>query len=106
MAGHGHHHVPDPDASPVLDIGGDVGALLLITGPERSGTEIEVRRLDGSGHTHTAVHPRHTPSGVLHAALYPALLEGDYELLLSPEGSGDNPRISIDGGVLARHDCR
>jgi hypothetical protein len=105
VASHGHH-VPHPDAPPVLDIGGDVGALLLITGPERSGTEIEVRRLDDARHTHTAVHPRHTPSGTLHAALYPALLAGDYELLLGPAGSGDNPRISIAGGVLARHDCR
>lgn len=105
MAGH-RHQVPDPDASPVLDIGGDVGALLLITGPERSGTEIEVRRLDDGGHTHTAVHPRHTASGLLHAALYPALLAGDYELLLDPEGTAGNPRIAIRGGVLARHDCR
>lgn len=98
--------MPDPDASPVLDIGGDVGALLLITGPERAGSEIEMRRLDGAGHTHTAVHPRHTPSGVLHAALYPSLLAGDYELLLHPGGAADNPHITITGGVLARHDCR
>jgi hypothetical protein len=105
VVGH-RHQVPHPDASPVLDIGGDVGALLLITGPERSGTEIEMRRLDGAGHTHTAVHPRHTASGLLHAALYPALLAGDYELLLGPAGSPGNPRISIRGGVLARHDCR
>ena len=90
----------------MLDIGGDVGALLLITGPERSGSEIEVRRLDDGELTHTAVHPRHTPSGVLHAALYPALLAGDYELLLGPAGSDGNPRIAITGGVLARHDCR
>jgi hypothetical protein len=103
----GHRHqLPDPDASPVLDIGGDVGALLLITGAERSGTEIEVQRLGDSGRTHTAVHPRHTPSGVLHAALYPALLAGDYELLLGPAGSAGNPRIAISGGILARHDCR
>jgi hypothetical protein len=105
VTGH-RHQVPHPDASPVLDIGGDVGALLLITGPERAGTEIEVRRLDGAAHTHTAVHPRRTASGVLHAALYPALLAGDYELLLSPAGAAGNPHISISGGALARHDCR
>jgi hypothetical protein len=105
VTGH-RHQVPHPEASPVLDIGGEVGALLLTTGPERTGTEIEVRRLDGGGHTHTAVHPRRTPAGLLHAALYPALLAGDYELLLDPEGTDTNPRITILGGVLTQHDCR
>jgi hypothetical protein len=98
--------VPHPEASPVLDIGGDVGALLLITGPERTGTEIEVRRTDNGWHTHTGVHPRHTPGGQLHAALYPALPAGDYELQLEPAGTDANPRIAIRGGVLTRHDCR
>lgn len=98
--------MPHPDASPVLDIGGEVGALLLITGPDRTGTEIDLRRLDDGGRTHTAVHPRHTPAGLIHAGLYPALLAGDYELLLDPPGTDANPRITIRGGVLARHDCR
>lgn len=104
MADH-RHQAPHPDSPAVLDIGGDVGALLLITSANRAETEIEVHSLDGSVVTHAAVHPRRTASGLVHAALYPALPEGDYELLLGPRGTPGNPMVSVVGGAVTHVDC-
>jgi hypothetical protein len=46
---HDHEHAPDHDHATgpmledaVLDIGGDIGALILTTGPELEGREVEV----------------------------------------------------------------
>lgn len=46
---------PSMDGTVVLDIGGDIGALILLTGPDLLLAEIEISRLDGGpvpGHEH------------------------------------------------------
>ena len=53
----------------VLDIGGDVGALMLRTSPAFNGLEIDLDPDDESApHTHSAVRERRTAEGSSFAA--------------------------------------
>ncbi len=72
---------PSGSGSVVLDLGPDIGALVLHTPPELDSREIEIsRRADGAprNRTHSRVRPRHTPGGVQYAAVYPGLAAGEY----------------------------
>ena len=86
----------------VLDIGGDVGALILLTPESLSGAEIEISPLSEGAldvfqrdhphehtehahhhhpdRTHVEVLPRRMPSGIRYAAVYPGLVGGTYQL--------------------------
>ena len=92
------------DGTVILDIGGDVGALVLMTAHDLLGAEIEISPLDETaadifqqqhphvhtdGTTHTHLHPDRThvavrermgPGGVRFAAIYPGLRQGRYQL--------------------------
>jgi hypothetical protein len=83
----------------VLDIGGDVGALILYTTPEFAGTEIEVSPAgDESRRTHTDVHERRFAGRTLFTAIYPALAAGEYTIWnLDGQPSG---RVTITGGQV------
>jgi hypothetical protein len=95
-----HVHTMDPshDGSVVVDIGGNVGALVLYTGAEQLGVEIDVEALGEPGsRTHVAVRERHVGGATTFAAVYPALVAGDYVLHLPGA-----PRIvAITGGSIA-----
>jgi len=72
---------PSGSGSVVLDLGPDIGALVLHTPPELDSREIEIsRRADGPprNRTHSRVRQRHTPGGVQYAAVYPGLAAGEY----------------------------
>lgn len=64
----------------VLDIGGDVGALLINAGAEHDGMEIEVSPIgDDSRRTHGEVRRRALPGERdVHCALIPELRQGRY----------------------------
>jgi len=99
MSGHDHshggeHHSHNGDHSDnqdhrhaagqgptVLDIGDDVGALVLYTTAELVGAEIEISP-DGEPdrRRHVAVHPRQYPGGTAYAAVYYGLEAGSYQL--------------------------
>ena len=106
MRTHDHGHAHDaPGGIPVLDIGGDVGALLVyLDGPTPSG-ELQARPFgDPAGRFHTGVHPRHISGATLHVALYPEVRRGSYEILdadLSPLAV-----VDIDGGTVTELDLR
>ncbi len=97
----------------VLDIGGDVGALVVTTPAAMEGLEVEIvptgtaaptpRRTgiedhhdtghghghghaDGSMPPHVAVVPRAVGTTVVHALVYPELVEGTYDLYVRPDG--------------------
>lgn len=74
--------VPGPShpGSVLLDLGPGTGALILRTGPEANGREIEISPVgDHGGHrTHSAVRPREVPRGTQYAAVYPGLAAGMY----------------------------
>jgi hypothetical protein len=63
----------------VLDLGADVGALVLYTSAALDGEEIEISR-PGHARTHSRVRPRQTSAGLRHAAVYPGLPAGQYTI--------------------------
>ena len=84
---------PSWDGSVVLDIGGDIGALVLRVSDAFAGKEIELGPEDPfTPHTHSAVRERRLALGSSFAAVYPALKAGYYVI----EGSGQ--RVEIMGG--------
>jgi hypothetical protein len=86
---------PSREGSVVLDIGGRVGALVVMAGADRSGAELELTPADGRrAKVHSEVRPRRLGPGERYAAVFPQLLAGDYEV----EETGQ--RISVGGGML------
>jgi hypothetical protein len=100
---HDHEAAPANVDRAVLDIGGDVGALILITGPERLGHEIEVSPIHTPGaRVHTAIHERRVGARVIYAGLYPGLAAGTYRIWTDEPGVRD--RVTIVGGEVAEVD--
>ena len=67
----------------VLDIGGDIGALIVAMPAEMEGLEIEVSPAGNRprGHVpHVAVVGRPTDDGIFYSAVFPELRAGDYDL--------------------------
>jgi hypothetical protein len=73
---------PSGPASVVLDIGGDVGALVVELPAELCGQELDLLPVGGVGGTsvHTAVRERHVLGEVRYAAVYPAVRAGTYRV--------------------------
>jgi hypothetical protein len=111
----------------VLDIGGDIGALILYTDAAYEGREIEVSRIDepdddqdhehahehGHGHdhehghdhrTHTAIHERRSGGKVTYAGIYLALKAGIYRIETDDPSLPD--RVTVVGGQVAEVDWR
>jgi hypothetical protein len=102
---HEHHDHSLHTAPAVLDIGGDVGALIIYTGPDLRGQEIEVSpRGSDAQRTHTAVLERQVQGRSVFAALFLALPQGEYRIWT------DNPNkprtVTIIGGEVAQVDWR
>jgi hypothetical protein len=104
-----HTHYPAdfwtrPHPEPVvLDIGDDVGALLLYTPPALHGREIEVSPLGQDvPRVHTAVLERIIAGRPHYVAVYPALQAGRYRIW------ADDPsvcnQVTITGGAVAEVD--
>lgn len=75
------HNDPAGQGPVVVDIGGDVGALVLHTEAELNGVEIEISPVGEDGdRQHVAVLPRAFGGRTAHAAVYPALAAGSYRL--------------------------
>jgi hypothetical protein len=113
----GDHEVGNQDCV-VLDIGGEVGALILYAPAELSGTEIEISRPGAGPRTHSIVRERRVdqsatgrrtagrhaaPSGPgdaeVYAAVYPGLAAGLYTIwrdAQTPAGT-----IKVEGGQVA-----
>ncbi len=86
----------------VLDIGEDIGALVIYTGREMLGKEIEVSlKGNDTQKTHTAVLERKVNGRTTFAALFLALPEGEYITLSTPSSE-----ITIIGGQVTELDWR
>jgi hypothetical protein len=104
--GHGHQHDTRHDRNhmagqgpTVLDIGDDVGALVLYTSADLVGAEIEISPDgDPQRRRHVAVHPRVFSGGTAYAAVYYGLTQGTYHLWAS-DGSAALT-VSIDGNQI------
>jgi hypothetical protein len=97
---HSHDHRHDAGQGPVvLDVGGDVGALVVHFPASMVGAEIEISPVGRPAERqHVAVHRRPVPGSTVTAAVYPGLRTGDYELW-SPEGSVALT-VAISGGEV------
>jgi len=72
----------------VLDIGWDIGALILYTSPGANGDEIEISPRGQADHrSHNQVHERKFNGKTPYAAIYPELIAGEYDLW----GTGPTP---------------
>ena len=92
---HDHtHHTHDAPENPwagqgsvLLDIGGDVGALVVEMPASLAGVEVEIRPVGGALDRsvplpHVAVVDRPVGGRTVPSLVYPDVVEGDYELLL------------------------
>jgi len=96
----------------VLDIGGDVGALVIVAPPSMDGVEIEVRPVgspEPTGHhghhghhlEHVAVLARPLPDGgQVYSAVFGSLTAGTYELYERPAGPV-RLTVAVTGGAVA-----
>ena len=93
---------PTGPGSVVLDIGGDVGALIIITPARMAGEEIHVSPLgDPAGRTHALVRERRLGGTASHAAVYPALPAGEYTIWRDAGSAAGTVRI--DGGAATNY---
>jgi hypothetical protein len=98
---------PSLDGSVVLDIGGDIGALVLVTGPELLGEELELTPTDpGRKRVHTEVRERIVAGRRRFAAVYPQLAAGEYVLDCNRQPvairGGEITEIALAVGALSR----
>lgn len=90
---------PSGPGTVVLELGADVGALVLYTPPELDGREIEISRDEvRARRTHSQVRPRHMTTGTRYAAVYPDLAAGPYTIWADEQNPAD--RVVITGGLV------
>jgi len=100
---HEHDHDRPADEQSVLDVGGDIGALILTTGPEFEGHEIEVSPIDDpNARVHTAIRERRVADRVVYAGVYPQLKAGRYRIWI--ERPDLTSLVTITGGEVAEVD--
>lgn len=103
-AGDGERYSARPHPEPVvLDIGGDIGALIVHTDAAMHGVEIEVSAT-GADHdrTHKDVLEREIRGSPAYTAVFDGLLEGTYTLWV--EGVPRARDVAIDGAAVAQLD--
>lgn len=98
-----------PAEALVLDIGGDVGALILFADESCLGLEIDLspKGAARSHHTHTMIRRRRAVDREFIAGVYPELRAGDYTVWSLDEGPLGE--VTIAGGRVAEFqggDCR
>jgi hypothetical protein len=86
----------------VLDIGPHAGALVVCTGEQLSGAEIEIRPGDGPWQgVHTAVRERHVGGRVLYAGVFGSLPGGTYDVRRRGGGPGSfQLRVEVVAGSV------
>lgn len=95
-----------PRGGPVmLDIGGDIGALILTLPDSLADTEIHISPagVDGPTAEHTGVHPRTLGGRTRQVAVFPSLTAGAYQLW-HPHDASFLTDAHIDGGKVTSID--
>jgi hypothetical protein len=102
--------MPPPEQAPdaaglvIVDIGGDMGALVITTPSELAGEEIEIRAAgtgwDGS---HTGVWERQGPGISTTAAVFGSLPAGRYELRIKGAPGTEHPGpVVVEGAQVTQ----
>ncbi|BCJ58477.1 phospholipase [Micromonospora endophytica] len=101
MSHHSHAYGPTGSGAVLLNLGGDTGALIIHTGRELLGREIEVSRADRAGEprTHSAVRERQVLDGTFHSAVYPDLPAGRYTVWWDDDTAAGT--VTVVGGIVA-----
>lgn len=95
---HQHARGPSPAGSVVLRLGGDIGALIIETGPDRLGAEIEISPASGGTRTHSMVRERQVEPHPRYDAVYPDLPAGHY--LIWQDAASAVARVEVRGGQI------
>jgi hypothetical protein len=100
MSGHAGHGAGD---WPVLDVGGEVGALVVRLAAMPVGGELEAQPAgDPSRRFHTGVHVREVGGRSVPVALFPAVSAGMYEVL--DDQLATLAVVEVGGGRVAELD--
>jgi len=101
------HNQHAGQGSVLLDIGGDVGAVVLSMPAELAGHEVEARPVTARpGHPHlphVAVLGRPVAGRIRYSAVFGELPRGEYELYLRPSGPVALT-VSVRGGEVTEAD--
>jgi len=88
MHGHDHEHRPaEPQfassgSALMLDIGGDIGAVIVYLADQPVGEELEIQPIGQPAHRfHTGVHDRLVDGVMTRVAVFPEVRTATYELL-------------------------
>jgi len=91
----------------LLDIGGDIGALVVAMPTAMVGSEVEIRPLDGHEHdhrhdhlAHVAVVARPVADGHLPSLVFGELGAGRYELFEKGRGDAVALQVEVTGGEV------
>jgi hypothetical protein len=115
MSGEHNHHRPGAHSAPVLDIGGEVGALVVYLAERPPTGELEACPAgEPAARFHTGVHHRSTgpgPSGRgserdawAWTAVFPEVTQGHYELL--DDHGVPMADVTVAGGSVHQLDLR
>ena len=96
---------PGVRTSPVLDIGGEVGALVVYLATEPPTGELEACPVDDpTARFHTGVHRRAVGRGAAWTAVFPEVAGGSYHLL--DDDGAPLAHVTVTGGSVAHVDLR
>jgi hypothetical protein len=95
----------DVGANPVLDIGGDVGALVVVLAGQTPSGELEACPItDPAARFHTGVHRRGEGDLAAWTAVFPAVVQGHYHLL--QHDGAPMAAVAVTGGQVETIDLR
>jgi hypothetical protein len=104
---HDHRYGPSSPASVVLNLGADIGALIIEADESLLGAEIEISPLPHGDEavppvrTHSMVRQRLTHPAPTYDAVYPDLKQGSYTIWSSPHSPAAT--VEITGGQITRY---
>jgi hypothetical protein len=93
---------PTGPGSVVMELGANIGALVLYTPPGLDGEEIEISRDDapaGTHRTHSRVRPRPMTGQTRYAAVYPGLRAGSYTIWRDERTAAAT--VTVTGGQVS-----
>jgi hypothetical protein len=100
-----HHHEADFEQGVMVDVGPGVGALVVYTGEDLRGQEIEISPMaNDTKRVHTDVLRRKTAGGYVFAAVFGSLIDGEYRLW--HPGRAGPVAVRIAGGEVTELDWR
>ena len=101
-----HHHSTDPHHEHVvLDIGANVGALVVYTGADLHGREIEISPAGRDDvRSHKQVHDRPVGGASIYAAVFDRLSAGAYTLWV--DDAAQERAVAINGAAITDLDWR